>query len=373
MAERSSSIAKSSTAASFYENAKRRGTLLVHPVGMGLLEYYGDQKNKSMPTEDEDTTKEIAKDMMDALNTVPHVRKTDLSDKLRMSVSKNWRKNQKKGADFTVTGENEEMVCGKIQQAFKYARLIRQSNTHMILLWLHYDRTPKDKSLRLQIVQEAFLFDKVGDQSQKNNDVKMGLLWREIYDCKLGEDITEAVMDSCKGIVRYLNCAEHLSRQQPTDEVWEQRKNYNIAFQDKTTVYKIFDNRFYPTYRKVDYWLAPSEAKEYPWTKGLNVREQYALEENIGSKRFIGKPWETVDEETSSSKRRKVDSVVPTPYGKGAVVILSYDYQDGTHVASKLSHFLDIAKIIQSMQDRVLSTVTFVVSICCIHTKQNEE
>jgi hypothetical protein len=39
------------------------------------------------------------------------------------------------------------------------------------------------------------------------------------------------------------------------------------------------------------------------------------------------------------------------PYGKGAIVIIRYDYQDGIHVASKVSHFRDIAKIIETMHD----------------------
>ena len=135
---------------------------------------------------------------------------------------------------------------------------------------------------------------------------------------------------------------------------WEQEYD-NVAIENEKHVYTIFDNRFYPTHQKIKCWLNKQGEQAFLWANDLNVTENFVLEEGQGCKEYLRKPKELKSLYNSPRKKCRTsyggDWVLLMPYGKGAIVIIRYDYQDGIHVASKVSHFRDIAKIIETMHD----------------------
>jgi hypothetical protein len=177
---------------------------------------------------------------------------------------------------------------------------------------------------------------------------KLGFLWREADQSEDDETHLALLKRSCRGVVRCLQCAERLrilsSAQPDTDErpqKWDVPSD-NVAIVNDSDVYKIFDNRFYPTYRKPHHWL---EGVQYPWIRDLNVEKLLEFEESGSSSlEEFGKP---VD-----SKKRQHGADVDTksvPYPRGSMLIIKYPLVKGTHFASKASNFQEIAACIASM------------------------
>jgi hypothetical protein len=113
----------------------------------------------------------------------------------------------------------------------------------------------------------------------------------------------------------------------------------NVAIEDKRNVYKIFDNRFHPTFRKPDVW----QRKEYPWIANLKVEEFYCFKEPDSGTAILGR----------SSRKRPFGTHDPATvsYPNGLVLVIRYNLINGTHFASKISHFQDIAQCISTMHD----------------------
>jgi hypothetical protein len=239
----------------------------------------------------------------------------------------------------------------------------------LILLTLHFDR--KDKNSKLEITQEAFTIANNG----KAEENKLGFLWRECHIAPkdiADEQVGKTIFESCKGMVRYLNCIEFLASDQCiTGEVgdWQLLSN-NVAVENSRYVYKIFDNRFHPTQRKVKNWLSLNEsngkaaAAANSWTEKLDVSPFLAFQESPKEEhgclaRFLGEPAELVKcvqklREHNQKKKQKLSlpEMQGTPYGLGSVVVIRYKYLKGTHVASKVSHFSAIASQIKEMHQQ---------------------
>jgi hypothetical protein len=113
-----------------------------------------------------------------------------------------------------------------------------------------------------------------------------------------------------------------------------------VAVENDTTVYKIFDNRFHPTYRKPANWVSSPTT---PWLSQLNVTTHFEYVEDITvtSSDVIGEP--------NRKRQRDQDDGGIVPYPKGSVKVISYDFQVGTHTASKVSDFKHIADTIKLM------------------------
>jgi hypothetical protein len=102
-------------------------------------------------------------------------------------------------------------------------------------------------------------------------------------------------------------------------------------------VYKIFDNRFHPTYRRPDVWLQ----NHRPWIADLNVKREFSFKES-STVDTLGKP---------ARKRGHGDDSPPetVSYPRGSVQIIKYEFVNGTHFASRVSHFQQIARCIEDM------------------------
>jgi hypothetical protein len=118
----------------------------------------------------------------------------------------------------------------------------------------------------------------------------------------------------------------------------------NAAVENHTSVFKIFDNRFHPTYRKPSNWLGGTPNAPKPWLAGFNAVEYFRYEEGP-TPDVIGSP-NTKRKNTNSGR----DGIVP--YFRGAVVVVKYDYLEGTHVAWRASQFAAIAKTIKAMHSQ---------------------
>jgi hypothetical protein len=81
--------------------------------------------------------------------------------------------------------------------------------------------------------------------------------------------------------------------------------------EDQTSVFKIFDNRFHPTYLKPSNWLGGTPTTPRPWLAGFNAVEHLRYEEGP-TPDVIGSP---------NTKRKNMasgrDGIVP--YFQGAV------------------------------------------------------
>jgi hypothetical protein len=160
--------------------------------------------------------------------------------------------------------------------------LIHAPNETALLFTLHVDRTQKDS--RQKITQEAFIYLHSNVESER----KMGFLWREVYQAGSENDL-EFLKTSCGGIFRCLNCSEYLrtissSTNQIEPDNWKVVSE-NVAIEDEKHVYKIFDNRFHPTYRKPDVWLQ----NDYQWIAELEVEKYLEFKEG-SSVDVLGKP-----------------------------------------------------------------------------------
>ena len=234
------------------------------------------------------------------------------------------------------------------------------------MLALHFDRdSTNSNSERLKVTQEAFIFKNENDEKQN----KLGFLWRECSIAKGDCEIDEAIRQSCKGIIRFLECAMKLNsllEQKTLRSAW-QVVGDNVAIKDEQYVYKIFDNRFYPTQRKFQNWISGERDSDKMWLENLNVKKRFEFQETTNDNKdftdYLGYPEELSivfqgdqrENEDPPKKRRRSfssadnDFMRATPYGWGSVVIIQYNYQHGTHFAPKLSDFQKIAQIIQQM------------------------
>jgi hypothetical protein len=337
------------SAASFYKHHDRWASLLIHPNGLQLLKYY------TVKLQD-NSTSALAAELQKLLLTDSDIdvwtkKETEISSKLRISLQK-----LSFGSDISITGERNEEVEGtlngervsgrpeivirmggsvvmimevsvdnnggemKAGQAFDYASLIDndspQKRQTILLLTLHVDR--KQEECAPEITLEAFLYLHSVNEAER----KLCFLWREVYPL-------ESV---CGGLVRCLDCAEHLCTLD-TPNNWNVVSD-NVAIENDHSVYKIFDNRFHPTYGKPDAWMS-----DQPWLKSLNVDSEFLLFKESPSVDRLGHPSESGD------------SPETVPYPKGSVRIIKYKYVHGTHFASKVSHFQAIAKRIKEMHE----------------------
>jgi hypothetical protein len=311
-----------------------------------------------------------------ALYSVIHEKEPKITTCLRKALHANWN------AGFAITGEKQESVVGNLQgiptggdpdavarkphgpsltnkafmivegfvddnsgeqkigQAYDDASLISNPHESMLLCTIHFDRKKKSNN-RMKAVIECFIFVSSADEPRR----KIGFLWREVYEV---EPTTTLESDSdflkrcCPGIVRCLMCTEYLftiaSSPKPDWNVISD----NAAVEDQTSVFKIFDNRFHPTYCKPSNWLGGSTPK--PWLAGFNVVEYLRYEEGP-TPDTIGSP---------NTKRKNMasgrDGIVP--YHRGAAVVVKYDYLEGTHVAWRASQFAAIAETIKAMHSQ---------------------
>jgi len=170
----------------------------------------------------------------------------------------------------------------------------------------------------------------------------MGFLWREVYEAGDKTDL-DLLKNSCGGIVRCLNCTECLriipsTANEAVPETQWNMVSDNVVVQDDKFVFKIFDNRFHPTFRKPNVWLE----KRHRWIADLNVEKHLEFNESE-SLDVLGKP----------TRKRERDSDPPTnvAYPRGSVVVIKYKFVAGTHFASKVSHFQQVARCITSMHE----------------------
>jgi len=114
-------------------------------------------------------------------------------------------------------------------------------------------------------------------------------------------------------------------------------------------VYKSFDNRFFPTDRRVKNWriddvrgLTGNEDAGC-WLTELGVETAFEYTE--------GQKEDTVWPGSGLQTDREGTRPVLTPFGKGSLVVIRYKHQDGTHFAWDAHQFLDIAKSLRRMHD----------------------
>ena len=363
--------------ASYYYREGRRSSLLIHPHGLKLLENYKQEKNSPICPKDTALSDAIAS----SLATVIRAKEVEISTSLRKVLKDSWA--DASGGKFYVTGEKEESVQGvldharasgdpdvvirmltpsepssnveqkklvmmiievsvdksggekKIGQAFDYSCLIEHCNGTVLLLTLNVDRT---RAGGMKITQEAFIYLHSSEESER----KMGFLWREVYEAGDKTDL-DLLKNSCGGIVRCLNCTECLriipsTANEAVPETQWNMVSDNVVVQDDKFVFKIFDNRFHPTFRKPNVWLE----KRHRWIANLNVEKHLEFNESE-SLDVLGKP----------TRKRERDSDPPTnvAYPRGSVVVIKYKFVAGTHFASKVSHFQQVARCITSMHE----------------------
>ena len=232
----------------------------------------------------------------------------------------------------------------KIGQAFDYASLIKDQGKTALLLTFHVHRNKSKVNSaglsKLKIIQEAFIYL----HSETEDERKMGFLWREVYEQGAEEKDFDFLCKSSEGIARCLNCAQANRDTEVTCSItqWEVVSD-NVAISEGF-VYKIFDNRFYPTYRRLDQWWD----NKLPWIKslgGVEIPFSFSESSDINALDALRKP------EGGSPEGRK-RSHSQTAYPKGSICIIKYKRVNGTHYASQASHFLDIATCISEMHER---------------------
>lgn len=348
---------------------------MAHPDGLKVLQKYDALTKSQMPPAEQLLSDAIAS----ALCNVIHEKEPEITKCLRTVLNAKWN------AGFTITGEKEESVVEvgnlqgsatggdpdavarkphgpsstnkafmiaegfvddnsgekKIGQAYEsyYASLISNPHESMILCTIHFDRNKKSTN-RMKAVIECFIFVSNSDEPRR----KIGFLWREVYEVEPAttlESDLDFLKRCCPGIVRCLMCTEYLfaiaSLPKPNWSVISD----NAAVEEQTSVFKVFDNRFHPTYRKPSNWL-PTAPK--PWLAVFNAVEHLRYEEGP-TPDVIGSP---------NTKRKNMasgrDGIVP--YYRGAVVVVKYDYLEGTHIAWRASHFAAISETIKAMHSQ---------------------
>eukprot|EP00980_Cylindrotheca_fusiformis_P019395 scaffold6663_cov92-Cylindrotheca_fusiformis.AAC.3 len=217
--------------------------------------------------------------------------------------------------EISVDGKSGER---KVGQAFDYS--IRKPNHTILLFRLHFDHSP-----HLKISEEAFLYRHAQSEAKRN---KFGFLWREVYAMDdLNCDESSAAFD---GIIRSVHCSARILGVARDDSEWIVVSDSVVIDKKNQQVYKIFDSRLRATYRRPDVWLNSN----LPCISALHV-ESVRFNES-GDIAVLGQP----------EARQKV-----VPYPKGSVVVIRYDYLDGTHFASKASHFQQIAESLAAMHE----------------------
>eukprot|EP00980_Cylindrotheca_fusiformis_P005201 scaffold1116_cov66-Cylindrotheca_fusiformis.AAC.1 len=341
-----SSSSRSSNSALFYRiHNARRSSLLLHPDGLKLMEEYTSLM-KNFPSELKTLAASLKRQLGDLLTKKG--KETDISSTLRTFLKEELPEQPA----FTVTGETEEYCKGtldneevsgcpvivvrkdkfavmiieisvdgksgerKVGQAFDY--LIRKPNHTILLFRLHFDHSP-----HLKISEEAFLYRHAKSEAKRN---KFGFLWREVYAMDdLNCDESSAAFE---GIIRSVHCSARILGVARDDSEWIVVSDSVVIDKKNQKVYKIFDNRLRATYRRPDVWLNSN----LPCISALHVESvRFNESDDIA---VLGKP----------EARQKV-----VPYPKGSVVVIRYDYLDGTHFASNASHFQQIAESLAAM------------------------
>ena len=370
---------RNSSNASFYRRHGRRGSLLCHPVGLEVLKEYKKLKKAGIDNELDSSFADI---LAKALQPVVRRPETDISYCLVEAIRKHWCQSDEDLS--SARGESEEAVKGtldqkpvsgkpdgvvrmnmtpfygpgakkkevqliiefsvdknggekKMGQAFDYASLTKDPSKTVLLFTFHVDRKPD-----LKITQEAFIYL----HSENEEERKMGLLWREVYDRAAGSE-EEFLKKSCEGLVRCLYCTRHNRDAQVICSTIEYPSQWKVVSDNAAIckgeyVFKIFDNRFYPTHRRPDEWLN----KQRPWIAKLGVETEVEFKES-STVDALGRP-------TISDRKRPHDSDSPkylsqTEYPRGSVLVIKYKYVKGTHYASRVSHFREIACCISEM------------------------
>jgi hypothetical protein len=176
-----------------------------------------------------------------------------------------------------------------VSQAVDYASLIdRPQAATILLLSLHFDR--EIKGIDLKITQEAFLFIHHAEKKQR----QLGLLWREVYAAEDLQSDSTALKSAGEGLARCFNCAEHLDTLNNNGDTTPcAMVPNNAAIDNNQVVYKIFDNRFHPTYRKLDAWLPQrsGDAAPRPWLDPLYVDSEFLLFEESDTADELGRPF----------------------------------------------------------------------------------
>ena len=225
-------------------------------------------------------------------------------------------------------------------QAFEYNSLAKHPQHGLILLTLHFDRRENSERGKLKITQEAFMFA----NHRKAEENKLGFLWRESHIAPMDstdEQVGQTIFESCEGLVRYLNCIEFLASDQcNTGDVGDwQVLSDNVAVENSQYVYKIFDNRFHPTQRKIKNWLSlngsnSKAAAAHSWAEKLDVSlflefQESPKEEYGRLARFLGEPAalaKFVQEISGSNPWKKPKLSLPemqgTPNKLGSIVVI---------------------------------------------------
>lgn len=369
---------RNSSNASFYERHEQRSSLLCHPAGLELLRSYASLKKKGS---DNDLDSSLCTVLAKKLAPVVREQETCISSTIIEVINDEWHQSQEEHS--SVSGEAAEAVRGhlgkaetsgkpdgvvrltslydtkhlkvqliievsvdnnggekKIGQAFEYASLIQDQSKTALLFTFHVHRNKSKINIvgkpNLKITQEAFIYL----HSETENERKMGFLWREVYEQAKESDV-EFLFKSSGGLVRCLDCAqvnrdtEVIFSDINSPLQWEVVSD-NAVISGGDYVYKIFDNRFYPTYRRLDQWLD----NELPWIKRLGgIQTLFEFEESSG-----------IDKIGSSEKRNCSHS--QTAYPRGFIQIIKYNCVKGTHYASRASHFLHIADCISEMHEK---------------------
>ena len=338
----------------FYKKCDRRASLLAHRHGVHALQFYA-MTRKNDKKQKRQSDRALANALKKCIRKQEPAISTTLRDALKPYVEE---------MGLAITGEREERVQGeidgvavsgcpdivirkhdraimimevsvdgnggekKIGQAFEYGSVIDdQSNDNepLLLFTIHINR-----SKTLKIAQEAFLYVHDEDEAKR----KVCFIWREVYHAAAEESDIDLLMRSCAGIKRSIRCAWYLSgiKYDPTS-TWEVLSD-NTAILNNAFVFKIFDNRFHATFRNTDVWL-----QDHPWLKELSVVEFLYYQENESVDCTLGRP----------ATREDGSAVSVLPYGNGSARIIMYNRVDGTHIASKVSHFYDIARSISDM------------------------
>ena len=152
-----------------------------------------------------------------------------------------------------------------------------------------------------------------------------------MYQAEKGEDDLAFLNRSFTCLERCLLAAQHLSGLEPNSTPWDVGSD-NVAIQSNNRVFKIFDNRFHLTYCKPNVWLR----RDLSWIQKFDVK-LFSYKENEPARNKLGRP---------TSEEEKAKQVA---YPDGSALIISYNFINGTPVASKASHFQSIARCISEM------------------------
>jgi hypothetical protein len=232
-----------------------------------------------------------------------------------------------------------------------YASRLNTRDEATILFHLQYERPVGGIGVKITHTAEIFV-----DRGRYKHEV--GLLWRESYQANTCDDIDKTMYESFIGILHFLDCAKYLSEILPNHCVWN-RINRAVAADDEY-IYKIFDNRAHREERKLGNWLPSDPTCHYSWLDNLGVEEFLAYEETKGVKKFLGDAVALRDYtagyqgDTRARKEKEIRRIMGTPIEcpHGSVVIIRCKYLRGTHEASKVSHFANIAEEIQKFHQQ---------------------